>query len=135
MKKRTKEEAAAAMRASRARKKAQKAVTPAAVTPRKTVTPITPVTPAAPVSCLDCARLRAEVSRLKDRVRELEARPVAVKVDLPHLPPVARPLAPAAAGKALDKTEAEALRLRVVADKVSRIRGYSLGHSIGSVRA
>ena len=140
MKKRTKEEAAAAMRASRARKKAQP-VTPAAVTPKKTVTPVTPVTPAAPAVCSGCQEKITEIARLRERIRTLEGSPAA-KVDLPYrppidrppLPPVACPLAPAA-GKALDRDEAEALRLRVVADKVNRIRGYSTGHSIGSVRA
>ena len=117
------------------------------VTPAENTSPCNDATkcqsPTGPVPafipCAECSRLRdeltqarAELSRLRARVRELEAQPA--KVDLPHLPPVARPLAPNPAGKALDRTEAEALRLRVIADKVSRIRGYSSGHSIGSVR-
>lgn len=140
MKKRTKEENAAYTRDLRARKKAQKDVAPAVPAH---VAPVAPAKSSTQVvaPCAECLRLReeltqvrAEVSRFRDRVRDLEAQPAAVKVDRPPLPPVACPLAPAA-GKALDRDEAEALRLRVVADKVNRIRGYSSGHSIGSVRA
>jgi len=122
MKVRTKEENAAYHKAYRARKSAQP-VTPAPITPvtpspkrnTRSITPVTPappiVSPAAPAVCSGCQEKIAEIARLRDRVAALVAR-----IDAP----------------AVSKDEAEALRQRVIADKVNRIKTYSNGHVIGS---
>ena len=132
MKKRTKAEAAAAMRASRARKKAQKAVTPAGSSPIVAVTPVTPVTPA-PVSCPNCVRLLADLQQARAEVARLQAL-VGAKVDLPYRPSIDRPPAHRQEGKELSMDDAEVLRQRVIAEKVSRINTLGNGHVIGTVR-
>jgi hypothetical protein len=144
MKKRTKEEMAKYRRELRARNKAQSVTSPE----KAPVTPATPaenrpkchtqnvtlapdhVTPAAPV-CLSCQAKIAEIAALQERIKTLEAQPRAA---LPHLPPVDRPVTPKPDGKTLDKSEQEALRQRVIADKVNRINTFGKGHSIGTAR-
>jgi hypothetical protein len=153
MKKRTKEEAAAAMRASRARKKAQQAVTPAGSSPIVAVTPVTPVTPAAPVSCPNCSDLCAESSRLRLELQEARAeisrlrlaqdaqdeRP-AGKTTASRSTPKNAPTAPGASffkkspPSPQEKiSDADALRAHVIAVKEEKIRNYSTGRVIGSI--
>lgn len=119
MKKRTKAEMAKYRRDLRARKKAQEDVTPRAenlvtpVTPLQiAVTPVAP-SPVAPALCSGCKEKLTEIARLSEKVRTLEARLDA------RTPP---------------KDEAEALRQRVIADKVNRINTFGKGHAIGTAR-
>lgn len=67
--------------------------------------------PAAAVPCPECALLRAEVARLKAQLERLDKPAVKVFAD-----------------------ETEALRQRVIANKVSRINSFATGHVIGSAR-
>lgn len=119
MKLRTKEEMAAYRRELRARQKAQP------VTP-KSKAPVTPVTPApkrntrsaAPgfismPECSGCRDKMAEIVLLRDEVERLKAR---LNV------------------KPVSQDEAEALRQRVLADKVNRLNNLGKGHNIGTAR-
>jgi hypothetical protein len=134
MKKRTKAENAAHARAQRLKKK-MGSVSPAAVavSPKKNVSParkkaqkktsviVVPRPPFPPPAtffpCPNCERLEREVARLLKRIDALEARPDA-----------------RAEGKPMAKDDTEALRQRVIADKVERINNYSRGHVIGTAR-
>lgn len=113
MKKRTKEENAAYARELRARKKAQKK-TPVPVTPalKRSTQSVAPVAPA-PGVCSGCRDKAAEIVRLRDEIERLNARL--------NVAPVS-------------KDEAEALRQRVLADKVNRLNNLGKGHVIGTAR-
>lgn len=138
MKKRTKEEMTKYRRDLRARKKAQchtrSCHTRAGFCHTRRPPDVNPdfmknsrtgkIHNAAPFPCPNCERLRAdllreraEVSRLKDELMQQAQRPKAGR----H-------------AEKISKDDAEALRQRVIADKVGRINSYSRGHVIGTAR-
>jgi hypothetical protein len=75
--------------------------------------------------CQNCERLRAEVSMLLAQIATLEDQQQQEK----------RLTAGSRHAEKISKDDAEALRQRVIADKVERINSYSRGHVIGSTRA
>ena len=104
MKKRTKEEMAAYQKARRH-----------AMTPKKCNTPdVTPVS----VPCPNCAALSLEVKTLLAKVAQLEAQVKRAATKPEPLP---------------KGDDADALRKRVIADKINRINNYGKGANIGTV--
>lgn len=114
----------------RLRREKLKGDTPAV--PEKPVEPVAvrkaKEAPVAPVPCAECPRLRSEVVRLTaevDRLRILaESLMNRPEISLPHRPPVDRPIPPKSPGKSKEKeTDMEALRKRVLIEKMHRITG------------
>jgi hypothetical protein len=148
MKLRSKEEMARYRRDLRARKKAQNVTPSPASSSKRHTKKVTPAkknvlparkaaaqdAPTLPTPCAECARLqaeldkeRAESARLCERVKALLD-----KAEQPA-PRIAPFLKDKVAAKA-QETDADALRKRVIEQKVNRINNFGAGRNIGSVR-